>query len=158
MSNVSRLRVHPVESPARLGRLMLVVAVLLMPVLTVDAAPKLSSRQIDQIKELGAATLAKEGLPGLSIAVAQGDRFFSAGFGRADLENDVAVDAHSMFRTASISKWLTATAALRLVEMGQLDLDLPVQQYCSQYPQKRGCLLRHGHLRRLTERRAGGHS
>ncbi len=100
------------------------------------AADKLSSRQIQQIEELSAATLAKDELPGLSVAVAKGDREWSAGFGSADLELDVAVDSHSLFRTASISKWLTATAAMRLAEDGKLDLDAPIQQYCPQYPQK----------------------
>ena len=41
-----------------------------------------------------------------------------------------------MFRTASISKWMTATAAMRLAEDGKLDIDAPIQRYCPQYPQK----------------------
>ncbi len=41
-----------------------------------------------------------------------------------------------MLRTASIGKWFTATAAMRLVEEGKLDLDAPVQRYCPQFPTK----------------------
>src|SRR5690348_11770725 len=104
--------------------------------LSAHAADKFSSRQIQQVQELSAATLAKDGLPGLSVAVAKGDQIWSAGFGSANLEQNVAVDSRSLFRTASISKWLTATAAMRLMEEGKLDLDAPVQQYCPQYPQK----------------------
>lgn len=100
------------------------------------AADELSSQQIQQIRELGAGTLAKEGLPGLSIAVAKGNEIWSGGFGSADLEQNVAVDSYSLFRTASISKWLTATAAMRLVEQGKLSLDAPIQQYCPQFPEK----------------------
>jgi CubicO group peptidase (beta-lactamase class C family) len=37
---------------------------------------------------------------------------------------------------ASISKSLTATAAMQLFERGQLDLDAPVQKYCPSFPQK----------------------
>ena len=104
--------------------------------LPAHAADTLSSQQIQQIRKLSAATLAKEGLPGLSVAVAIGNEIWSAGFGSADLEQNVAVDSHSLFRTASISKWFTATATMRLVEEGKLDLDIPIQQYCPQYPQK----------------------
>ncbi len=96
----------------------------------------LSPQQIKKIQKLGASTLSEEGLPGLSVAVAKGDRVWSGGFGSADLEQDVAVNSRSLFRTASISKWLTATAALRLVEEGSLNLDAPIQQYCPQYPKK----------------------
>jgi serine beta-lactamase-like protein LACTB, mitochondrial len=103
---------------------------------TTQAADKLSSRQIDEIRQLSAAALSKDALPGLSVAIAKGDEVWSGGFGRADLEHDVAVDSNTRFRTASISKWLTATAALRLAETGKLDLDAPIQQYCPHFPQK----------------------
>src|SRR6185437_7222259 len=66
----------------------------------------------------------------------KGESFWSAGFGKADLEQDVPVTAQSRFRIASIGKWMTATAALRLVEQGKLDLDAPIQTYCPQFPAK----------------------
>ena len=104
--------------------------------LTAHAADKLSPQQIKEIRELSETVLNKEGLPGLSVAVANGDQVWSIGLGSADLERGVPVDSRSLFRTASISKWLTATAAMRLVEEGKLNLDVPIQQYCPQYPQK----------------------
>jgi serine beta-lactamase-like protein LACTB, mitochondrial len=100
------------------------------------AQEQLSSQQINQIRELSDATLRKEGLPGLAVAVSKGDQVWSAGFGSADLEQNVPVDSSSLFRTASISKWMTATAAMRLAENGKLDIDAPIQQYCPQYPRK----------------------
>lgn len=39
-------------------------------------------------------------------------------------------------RIASISKPLTAAAAARLIEEGKLDLDVPVQKYVPEFPQK----------------------
>ncbi|MGH8185593.1 MAG: serine hydrolase domain-containing protein [Steroidobacteraceae bacterium] len=115
----------------------LLLAVLLCIAVSVGrAAEDLSPRQIEEIQSLGRAVLAKDALPGLSIGVAKGGRTWSFGFGSADLENDVPVDARSMFRTASILKWMTATAALRLVEAGKLNLDAQVQDYCPQYPKK----------------------
>jgi CubicO group peptidase (beta-lactamase class C family) len=42
-----------------------------------------------------------------------------------------------MFRLASISKPLTALAAMSLLEEGKLDLDAPIQRYVPSFPQKR---------------------
>lgn len=39
-------------------------------------------------------------------------------------------------RIASISKPLTAAAAARLCEEGKLDLDVSVQEYVPEFPQK----------------------
>lgn len=39
-------------------------------------------------------------------------------------------------RIASISKPLTAAAAARLCEEGKLDLDVPIQKYVPEFPQK----------------------
>lgn len=124
----------PLPPPRLLCLLLVAVNACLAPV--VPAQEKLSTNQIRQIRALGAISLAKESLPGLSIAVARDGQVWTATFGSADLELNVPVDSHSMFRTASITKWMTATAALRLVDDGKLDLDTPIQQYCPQYPAK----------------------
>lgn len=39
-------------------------------------------------------------------------------------------------RIASVSKSLTSAAVARLCEEGKLDLDVPVQQYVPEFPQK----------------------
>src|SRR5688500_6040966 len=100
------------------------------------AGSGLSAEQIRQISQVAAAAMETNRLPGLSVAVSKDGHIWSAGFGKADLEQDVPVTAQSMFRTASVAKWFTATAAMRLVEDGNLDLDAPIQRYCPQFPQK----------------------
>lgn len=75
--------------------------------------------------------------PGVSVAVVQDGKFvWSGGFGMADLENSVPATADTLYRLGSISKPITATAALVLSERGQLDLDAPVQRSCPAFPQK----------------------
>jgi serine beta-lactamase-like protein LACTB, mitochondrial len=101
-----------------------------------DARAGLSAQQTEEISQLATASLTSSRLPGLQVAVAKNGDVWSAGFGKADLEQEVPVTALSMFRTASIAKWFTATAALKLVEQDKLDLDAPIQQYCPQYPRK----------------------
>ena len=97
----------------------------------------LTAEQIREISRIASTALETNRLPGLSVAVSKDNRIWSAGFGKADLEQNVPVTAQSMFRTASVAKWFTATAAMRLVEQGKLDLDAPIQKYCPQFPQKR---------------------
>ena len=76
-------------------------------------------------------------VPGISAAVVQdGEVVWSAGFGMADLENSVPATSKTLYRLGSISKSITATAAMELWEQGKLDLDSPVQKYCPAFPQK----------------------
>jgi len=76
-------------------------------------------------------------VPGVSVAVVEnGVPVWSAGFGMADLENFVPATSSTLYRLASISKPITATAAMQLWQAGKLDLDSPVQKYCPSFPQK----------------------
>jgi CubicO group peptidase (beta-lactamase class C family) len=54
----------------------------------------------------------------------------------ADLENSVPATSQTLYRLGSISKSITATAAIELWERGKLDLDSPVQKYCPSFPPK----------------------
>ncbi len=77
------------------------------------------------------------GTPGLALAVAvDGKILYSESFGFADLEERVPVWPTTKFRIGSISKPLTATALMQLVEAGKLDLDAPVQKYVPSFPDK----------------------
>jgi serine beta-lactamase-like protein LACTB, mitochondrial len=112
------------------------LAVLLPGPASAAAAQGLSSAQIEEISRLANEERQAGHPPALSVAVAKGDTVWSAAFGSANLELSVPATTASMFRTASIGKWFTATAAMRLVEDGRLDLDAPVQKYCPQFPPK----------------------
>jgi CubicO group peptidase (beta-lactamase class C family) len=94
----------------------------------------------EQKAQLGAAIarfMAANSIPGVSVAVVEnGEVAWAAGFGSADLENSVPATAHTLYRLASISKPITATAALLLWQQGKLDLDAPVQKYCPAFPEK----------------------
>jgi CubicO group peptidase (beta-lactamase class C family) len=75
--------------------------------------------------------------PGVSVAVVEhGALVWSQGFGMANLEDFVPASEFTLYRLASVSKSLTATAAMQLWERGKLDLDAPIQKYCPAYPQK----------------------
>ncbi len=75
--------------------------------------------------------------PSLQIAVGYGDKIiFNKAYGKADIENNVSATPETRYRTASVSKWWTATAAMILVNQGKLELDAPIQKYCSYFPVK----------------------
>ncbi len=74
--------------------------------------------------------MAKNSITGLSIALVDDQRVvWAEGFGYADKEQAQAASAETIYRVGSISKLLTATAAMQLVEQKKLDLDLPLQKY-----------------------------
>lgn len=56
--------------------------------------------------------------------------------GLADRAAGLPVDARTMFRWASISKPVTAVAAMQLALTGALDLDLDVREYVPEFPAK----------------------
>jgi CubicO group peptidase (beta-lactamase class C family) len=68
-------------------------------------------------------------IPGASIGVLSDGRERYAGLGVTSVENPLPVDEDTIFQAGSITKTLTATAALRLSQSGELDLDLPVRTY-----------------------------
>ena len=72
--------------------------------------------------------MARENVPGLSIALVNGQELIWAhGFGLADKARGVPVTPNTAFRAGAISKLLTATAALQLVEQQRLEFDAPIQ-------------------------------
>jgi CubicO group peptidase (beta-lactamase class C family) len=72
-------------------------------------------------------TMERLRIPGVAVAVRHGDEVEAAGFGVTSVEHPLEVDADTLFQIGSITKTYTATAALRLVEDGHLDLDAPVR-------------------------------
>ncbi len=70
------------------------------------------------------------GVPGLSVAVVKGDRVvWRRGFGFADLATSSPATPRTSYLWFSMTKIVTATAAMRLVERGDLDLDAPADEY-----------------------------
>ncbi|GAA4832962.1 hypothetical protein GCM10023331_17790 [Algivirga pacifica] len=72
----------------------------------------------------------KHQLVGMSaIVVHDGQMVESLHFGKADIERNIPIGKKTMYRIASISKLVTATALMKLYEEGSLDLDKDVSEY-----------------------------
>jgi CubicO group peptidase (beta-lactamase class C family) len=69
-------------------------------------------------------------VPGVSIAVIKNSKvIWSKTYGYADLESKTAVSANTLFQVASMSKPVSAYAALKEVELGRLDPEMDVNTY-----------------------------
>jgi serine beta-lactamase-like protein LACTB, mitochondrial len=83
------------------------------------------------------AAMRRHGIPGLTVAVVLNKELaWSAGFGMSDLENFVPAKTVTLYRLASVTKPITATAVLQLAEKGRVDLDAPIQRYVPGFPEK----------------------
>ena len=72
-------------------------------------------------------------VPGVSVAVIRkGSIAWAKGYGVTD-RNGPAVTTDTQFQTASISKSITAMAALQMVQTGMLELDRPVNDYLTSW-------------------------
>ena len=80
-----------------------------------------------------------EKIPGLAITVLKnGKPFFQKGYGFADLENKISINPQtSVFRIASVSKPISATALAHMVAEGLIDLDASFYTYVPYYPKKK---------------------
>jgi len=67
--------------------------------------------------------------PGVAVGMLHEGAEHVACFGVTSTENPLEVTPDTLFQIGSITKTFTGTAAMRLVERGELDLDAPVRTY-----------------------------
>lgn len=81
--------------------------------------------------------MSRQPVVGVSVAVMQGGKLvFGEGFGWENREEGREATANTRFRLASVSKPITATGVMKLVEEGKLDLDADIRTYVPEWPQK----------------------
>ena len=122
------------------GPLVLLVACALCATPSARADDVAATRSADApphaIAERMLQSLAEtSGVPGLGAAVWHDGRIVWTGSaGHRDLDAGLPVDRDTVFRLASVSKLITATAAARLREQGRLDVDAPVSSVLPDAP------------------------
>ena len=84
---------------------------------------------VAQLDTLVASIMASTGVPGVAVAVVQGDRkLYAKGFGVRDIRNASPVDADTVFPLASVSKSVAATVVAREVTAGHVRWNQPVSE------------------------------
>ncbi|MBX7213971.1 MAG: beta-lactamase family protein [Thermoflexales bacterium] len=87
------------------------------------------SNAFDSIVQRATARMAETHVPGLAVATLHHGQVEAAGLGVTSVANPLAVTPDTLFQIGSITKTFIGTTAMRLVELGALDLDAPVKHY-----------------------------
>ena len=104
---------------------------------TAQTNAALPADKIAKIETAISSFMSRQSIPAVSVAVVLDNQIqFRGGYGTADMENFVPAKALTVYRIASVTKSLTAVAAMQLAERGKLDLDAPVQKYVPSFPTK----------------------
>lgn len=97
------------------------------------AAPARRLWAAPSIAETLQTGLERRGIPCAAAIVANANEItYSGAFGKRDSASPANVSTASLFRIASMTKAITATAALQLVEQGKLTLNEPVSKHLPQ--------------------------
>ena len=95
------------------------------PVRAANPAARVIAKYRDRIPEL----MARQHVPGLAVALVDRQRaLWVQGFGQRD-DSGNPVTGDTIFSVQSMSKTFTATAVMRAVAAGRLDLDAPITRY-----------------------------
>jgi len=124
-----------------------------LPDFVLSSRPDSATNEDKQLSSLYAPTtdeyiqmeMKRRCIPGLAIAVIKnGEVVKINGFGFADLEHKAPVTTDTVFDLASVTKQITATAIMRLVDQGKIKLDDPIIQYLPGSPSRwNGITIRH---------------
>src|SRR5712692_9618381 len=118
-------------------------------------SPALGNDQFERVRGIIRKAMMEEQLPSLAVGVASsGKILWEEGFGWADRENRTPATEHTMYSLASVSKTLTATGLMVLVERGRIDLDRPINDYLGEAKLKAWV----GSAVEATVRRVANHS
>ena len=78
--------------------------------------------RFDALASLTEAKMKEYGVPGVALGIVDDGVVTIRGLGVTNVEDPLPVTAHTVFPIASISKTFAATAMMRLVEQGKVDL------------------------------------
>lgn len=92
-------------------------------------AQSVSNARFDALASLAEAKMKEYGVPGAALGIVHDGAVSIRGLGITNAEDPLPVTAHTVFPIASISKTFAATAMMRLVEQGKIDLRAPVRTY-----------------------------
>ena len=121
---------HPLIQTRRAARLGTALIILIAGNSGLGAqGPAAANPRFDALVSLTEAKMKEHGIPGVALGIIDGGTVTTRGLGITNVEDSLPVTAHTVFPIASISKTFAATAMMRLVEQGKVDLRAPVRTY-----------------------------
>ena len=94
-----------------------------------SSAPSVQPDPFGDLANRVASLMAEHRIPGAALGVIKDGTVRTRAFGVTSVEDPRPVTPDTVFELASLSKTVTATAVMTLVEQGRLDLDAPVRRY-----------------------------
>ena len=85
--------------------------------------------RFDALAAFAEGRMREHRIPGIAIGIVDNGAIMTRGLGVTNVEDPLPVTEHTVFPIASISKTFAATAMMRLVEQGKIDLKAPVRKY-----------------------------
>ena len=92
-----------------------------------------TDQRFEAIASLAQSRMKEFGVPGVALGVLHNGTVSIRGLGITNVEDSLPVTAHTVFPIASISKTFAATAMMRLVEQGKVDLKATVRTYLPEF-------------------------
>ena len=100
-----------------------------------SSSQTLSDKAIESIDAIMKASLREYSIPGAVAVVTNGERIiYVSAFGFADVLNQKPMSTDSIFRIASMTKPITSTGLMLLVERGEIKLENPISNHLSELP------------------------
>lgn len=110
-------------------------ALLLPMLLTAAVQVSPAPATLDSIDRYVRSEVARQRIPGLSMAVLRGDSLLLArGWGEATVEHHVPAADSTIYQSGSVGKQFTSALVLQLVEDGRLRLDDPISRWFPEGP------------------------
>jgi CubicO group peptidase (beta-lactamase class C family) len=91
--------------------------------------PRPADPRFEALAKLAESKMAEYHVPGVALGILDNGVATIRGLGVTSVEDPLPVTAHTVFPIASISKTFAATAMMRLIEQGKVDLRAPVRNY-----------------------------
>jgi CubicO group peptidase (beta-lactamase class C family) len=105
------------------------IAALLVLAAVANGHAQAADPKLDALATLAESKMKEYGVPGIAIGILNNGTIATRTLGVTNVEDPIPVTAHTVFPIASISKTFAATAIMRLVEQGKIDLNAPVRTY-----------------------------
>ena len=113
-------------------RLLIVLTSLLAVAVTAPRAQAPDGR-FDSLVAFAEGRMREHRIPGVAIGIVDNGVVSTRGLGITNIDDPLPVTEHTVFPIASISKTFAATAAMRLIEQGKIDLKAPVRKYLPEF-------------------------
>ena len=92
-----------------------------------------SNSKFEELVSLAQTKMREYRVPGVALGVIENGVVTTRGLGVTNVEDPLPITEHTVFPIASISKTFAATAMMRLVEQGKVDLSAPVRRYLPEF-------------------------